>query len=561
MNTSNSFSSSWLGSSPSRQSPVRHSPQRNGLRSSRGSLILEPYESPSRKLQIEFNNILSHSDREFHKKLDQDAAERARLHNEQLARAALEHQRVLEEATREMERIKLEEENERLRKAVAQEKEIQRLKEQKMKEEADAQQRQLEAKLREEQVTREAAEKQRRIQEAAEKARAQKEQEEAARRKREEDERRAREAAAAPPPPVQKPQPSQAVQAPTTPAVIAPTTTAAPPSSSAPSADILEVHKKYLALHGSMKQFRKQFTAAHKEKQDPLKPIIGDVRRNLNKRLGQITVDVQDSKKAIASIRAECFDTAINAGGPMIDIRPFLISHQITNDADAQYPQLLLYAWILFEKYLIAQWYNEASKEDGRIITQLSLIAASLYLDPKYMLRGNVPMTDTLIAKLHRICPMMFGIRGNTTTNRAGLGLDKIHPNEADMNRYSQLMTGVGAGYAALTHRKFAGKPPAIPISEYWRAVAMICNTPAEALYPGHFLCLQGLLRDNARKFLVTYGVAAKAALRRATFDLPNRVPEPRAGGKEEKSGLHAAANLVKVLPDVWQKKENISIK
>jgi nucleoporin GLE1 len=466
----------------------------------------------------------------------------------------------LEDAMREMERIRLEEETERLRKTAAQERELQRLKEQKMREEAEVRQQQLEAKLREEQAARDAAEKQRRIQESAERARAQKAQDEAARRKKEEDERRAREAAAAPPPPVAKPQPVQALQTPSAPAAAAPISTA-PSTLSASSAEIIQVHKKYIALHGSMKQFRSQFLAAHKEKTDPLKEAVGDVRRSLRKRMGQVTVELEDSRNTIKLIRAECFDKAINAGGPTIDIRPYLVSHQITNDADAQYPQLLLYAWIIFEKELIKQWYTEASKEDGRIIAQLSLIAASLYLDTRYMCKGTILMIDTLLAKLHRICPMLFGIRGDARTDRAGLGLDKIHPNESDMNRYSQLMTAVGAGYAAITHKKFAQKPPAIPISEYWRAVVSICNTPAESLYPGHFLTLQGLLRDNARKFLITYGVAAKAVLRRATFDLPNRVPEPRAGVKEDRPGLHAAASLVKVLPDVWLKNDKINIR
>lgn len=512
--------------------------------------------------------MLSHSDREFHKKLDEDSARRASIHQEQLARAAAEHQRVMEEAERELARIKLEEETDQLRKKVAQEKELQRLKEEKMKEEAEARKRQLEAQLREEQIAREAAENQRRQQEAAEKARAEREREEAARRRKEEEERKAREAAAAPPPaPVQQTQPAPTATpqaAPvvnaSTPAAPAAPATAAQPASSQPPADILEVHRKYLTLHGAMKQFRKQFQDAHKDKSDPLKPFIGDIRRNMNKRMGQITIDLQDSRNAINMIRAECFQKAIDAGGPTIDLRPFLVSHQITNDADAQYPQLLLYAWICFEKSLIRQWYNEASKEDGRIISQLSLIAASLYLDTKFMCKAEVPMTDTLLAKLHRICPILFGIRGDLGANRAGLGLDKIHPNEADMNRYSQLMTGVGAGYAALTHKKFPKKAPAIPISEYWRTVVLMCNTPAEALYPAHFLVLQGLLRDNIRKFIVTYGVAAQAVLRRATVDLPNRVPAAKPGTPEARPGLAAAASLVKVLPDVWRKKENINI-
>ena len=506
--------------------------------------------------------MLSHSDREFHRKLDEDAARRASLHQEQLAKAAAEHQRVMEEAERELARIKLEEETDQLRKKIAQEKELQRLKEQKMKEEVEARKRQHEAKLREEQIAREAAENQRRQQEAAEKAKAEREREEAARRKREEEERKAREAAAAPPPaPAQKTQPTPVANAQTaTPAASAASTTpavpaaTAQPASSQPSADILEVHKKYLTLHGAMKQFRKQFQDAHKDKSDPLKPFVGDIRRNMNKRMGQITVDVNDSRNAINMIRAECFQRAIDAGGPMMDIRPFLVSHQITNDVDAQYPQLLLYAWICFEKALISQWFNEAPKEDGRIIGQLSLIAASLYLDTNFMCNGAVPLTDTLLAKLHRICPVLFGIRGDLRANRAGLGLDRIHPNEADMNRYSQLMTGVGAGYAALTHKKFTKKPPAVPISEHWRAIVLICNTPTEALYPAHFLVLQGLLRDNVRKFLTTYGVAGQAVLRRATVNLPNRLPA------EDRPGLATAANLVRVLPDVWRKKENINI-
>ena len=512
--------------------------------------------------------MLTNSDREFHKKLDDDAARRASIHQEQLAKAAAEHKRVMEEAERELARIRLEEETDQLRKKMAQEKELQRLKEQKMKEEAAAQQRQLEAKLREEQIAREAAENQKRQQEAVARARAEKEREEAARKKREEDERKAREAAAAPPPPppAQQSQPAPSVAASSVAPAATSTVAAVPPpstqtASSQPSADIIQVHNKYLALHGTMKQFRKSMQEWAKDKSNPLKPVVGDIRRNMNKRMGQITIDVNDSRNAITSIRAECFQKAIDAGGPMVDIRPFLVSHQVENEGAAQYPQLLLYAWICFEKALVKQWYNEASKEDGRIIGQLSLIAASLYLDVNFMCNGTISMIDTLLAKLHRICPILFGIRGDLRANRAGLGLDKIHPNESDMNRYSQLMTGIGAGYAAITHKKFGKKAPAIPISEYWRTVVLICNTPAEALYPGHFLVLQGLLRDNVRKFIMTYGVAAMAVLRRATIDLPNRIPHAQPNTPEARPGLAAAASLVKVLPDVWQKKDNINIK
>ncbi|KAJ4296723.1 hypothetical protein N0V90_006771 [Kalmusia sp. IMI 367209] len=554
MNTATSFSSSWLGSSPSRQSP-----NRNGVRSPKGSLMAQPFESPSRQFQLEYNQLLSHSDREFNKRLDQDAAERAKLHHEQLAKAAHEHQRVQKEAEREMERIRLEEDQERMRKAIAQERELERLKQEKLRQEAEIRRQQLEAKRREEEAVREAAENQRKLQEAEARIKAQKEQEEQARKKKEDEEQKAREAAKAALQ-NQRTQPPPTTQAP--PALAAPrtamaSTAGAQPTASSPSADIAEVHKKYLALHAGMKQFRKQFLEAHKSKGDPFKPHIGEVRRNMNKRLGQITTELQDSKTAIAAIRTECFDKALSTPGPTIDIRPFIISGsipQLANEAEAQYPQLLLYAWICLEKSLINQWYNEASKEDGRIIGQLGLIAASLYLDQRYMWKGSVCMIDTLLAKLHRICPMLFGIRGDMQNNRAGLGLDKFHINDdSDMNRYSQRVMGIGAGFAAISFRKFGGKPPAIPLSEYWRVVVLICNTPSDDLYPGHFLCLQGLLRDNVKRFLMNYGVHGRAVLRRAVYDLPNRIPKGRKGVAE-------AASLVKVLPDTWKAKEHISI-
>ncbi|KAF1970307.1 hypothetical protein BU23DRAFT_556971 [Bimuria novae-zelandiae CBS 107.79] len=415
MNSTFSLSSSNI-SSPSRHSPARKSPRSNGVVTPQ----VKPfnYESPSRPITSDYEEMLGRSEREYRKKLDEEEAERARLYRAQVAKAAAERYRVNEDCGLEIERLKLEEETEDMRRRAAQEKEVQRLKVQKQKEQAEARQRELEAKLREEQIAREAAENQRKQQEAEERVRAEKERAETAQRKQEQDERKAKEVAAAPPPPARPVQPTLPAQASPAPAVaaapVAPITAATQSASSPPSRDIVRVHEKYLALHRNMKQFRKQLLEAHKAAGSPLKKFIGEIRRNMVKRMGQLTIDVKDSKVVATRIRSECFDEAINANGPKIDIRPFLVSHQIANDADAHYPALLLYAWICFEKNLIAQWYNEASKEDGRIIQQLSLVAASMYLDPKYMCNGSIPMSDTLLAKLHRICPVMPWPRQHT---------------------------------------------------------------------------------------------------------------------------------------------------
>jgi nucleoporin GLE1 len=554
MNTTASFSSSYMDGSPSRQSPTR-----NAVHSPRGSIVQDIYSSPSRQIAIEFNLRLSISDRDFNEKLDQAGAERARLHEEQLAQAAEAHRKVLRGAELEVQRITLEEEQAQYRRQEAQQREIERLQREKAQQEADAQRRALEAKQREEEAARQAAEHQRQLRESEERIRAQREQEATAERlkkEKEEADRRAKEAADA----AEKARLQQASQ-PRQPApTAAPVATPAPitislPASNAPatSANVDQVHADYLALHKRMKEFRVGFADQHKQKGNPLKQAVGDTRRNIRLRLGQINTDRKDSVAAIKRLREDSFNIALTTPGPTVDIRPYLISQdipQLANDAEAQYPAFLLYMWICFEKFVLKQFEKEAASTDGRTIQEIGLIAASLLADQRYMWKG-IPLTDIVIAKLHRICPMLFGIRGtmNTAEGRIRLGwlpIDKSSPSE---EQYGQRMRGLGAGYAALSLRSFNAKAPAVPMSEYWRAIVSICNTPTDSLWPGHFALLYGLTRDYYKKFLTFYGAQARGVLRRATIDLPVRAP-PRCKD---------AAGPVSTLPLGWAK-ENIRL-
>ncbi|KAF1840894.1 uncharacterized protein K460DRAFT_321492 [Cucurbitaria berberidis CBS 394.84] len=548
MHTAASFSSSFMDGSPSRQSP-----NRNGVaRPHRESLVRDPYESPSRQMALEFNLRLSMSDRDFNEKLDQAAAERAKLHAEQLARATEEHERVRRGAELEIQRILLEEEQAKARREEAQKREIERLRHEKAREEAEAHRRALEARRREEEAARQTAEHHKKLQEAEARLRAQKDQEAAAERQKKDQvdaDRKAAEAAAA----AQKARAQLAPQQPapqTTPAPAAAPTTATPlkPSANAqsPTANVDQIHAKYLELHLRMKQFRIAFWNEHKKPQSPLKQPVGDARRALRTRLGQINVERKDSVAAIKRLREECFDMALNSQGPMIDIRPYIVAHEIpplANEAEAAYPAFLLYVWICFEKFLLKQFEKEAANEDGRIIQEIGLIAASLLGDQKYMWKG-IPLTDIVLAKLHRACPPLFGVRGtmNTAEGRIRLGWMP----DSTLDAYNQRLRGVGAGYAAMSLRTFASKAPALPISEYWRAIVLLCNTPPEHLWPGHFAILNGLIRDYYKKFLSFYGVPARGVLRRATIDLPARAPER----------CKDAAGTVSVLPEGWKKEK-----
>ena len=506
-------------------------------------------------MALDFNLRLSLSDRDFNDKLDQAAAERAKLHTQQLADAAREHSRVLRSAELEIERLDLEQAQARIRREEAQRKEVERLRQEKLQEEAEARRRELEAKQREAEIARQAAEHLKKVQEAEGRLKAQREQEAAAQKqKKEKDEadQKATEAAAASekarlqqtiPPPAQRSTP-----------ITVPHQAIAPVAvSKAQSTNADQIHTKYLELHSRMKKFRVDFQNEHKQKTSPLKGPVGDARREIRVRLGQITVERPDSIAAIKRLRQNCFDIALNTQGPMIDIRPYIISHpipQLANEAEAAYPAFLLYVWICFEKSLLKQFEKEAASEDGRTIQEIGLIAASLLSDQRYMWRG-VPLSDIVLAKFHRICPILFGVRGTmqTAQGQARLGWRPIDKNPPTAESYSQRLRGLGAGYAAMSLRSFNGKAPAIPMSEYWRAIVSLCNTPSDAVWPGHFALISGLVRDYYKKFLACYGVPARGVLRRAVLELPARAP---AHSKD-------AAGTVSVLAEGW-KKERISL-
>jgi len=551
MHTSTSFSSSCVETSPS-----RHSPNRSSLRPHRESLTRDPYGSPAHKIALEFNLRLSISDREFNEKLDQAAAVRAKQHQQQLAYAAEEHERVYRSAKLELERQALEEEQARLRHEESQKREIERLKQEKAREQAEAQRRALEARQREEEAARQAAEHQRKLHEADARIKAQKEQEAAAKRQQKEsaeaDRKAAEAAAAAEKARQQVPQqtPAAPTQAPTQAATAAPAAVSQPLTvAQAPAANVDHIHTKYLQLHQRMKEFRKAFWEEHKKPSSPLKGPVGDARRALRTRLGQINVERKDSAAAIKRLRAECFDVALNTPGPMIDIRSYIVSHQLpqlANENEAAYPAFLLYVWICFEKFLIGQFEKEAANPDGRIIQEIGLIAASLFGDQKYMWNG-LPLTDIVLAKLHKACPPLFGIRGTMDTKEGRLRLGWRE--DSTTETYAQRMRGIGAGYASMSLRSFASKTPAIAISEYWRAIASVVNTPPDQLWPGHFAILSGLIRDYHKKFIQFYGVPARAVLRRAVIDLPAHAPDR----------CKDAASTIAVLSESW-KRDNFSL-
>ncbi|KAF2747326.1 hypothetical protein M011DRAFT_402739 [Sporormia fimetaria CBS 119925] len=538
--TTASVDSRWTGSSPSRRSPVR-----NGLRSPDRETrrYTLDWQSPSRQMVIDFNHLLIKSDQEFTHALDKAGAEKLQEYQEQLAEAAAEHERVRAGAELEFERLAEVEKARKLRQEQEQQREYARAREERERLEAEARQRELEEKRREEEAVRKAAEERRKIVEAEARIKAQKEKDEAAQRaqaQQEATEKKAREDADRLR--IQQAQQPTAPTPATQPAVTAPATNV----TSAGATDAEAIHSKYIELHQRMKAFWKPFKQECGKPGHPLKAVVGEVRRGMQKKLGQVTVQRENSKAVIGGIR-QIFEGARAAGGPTVDIRPYIVSSPLptlANESEAQYPAIMLYALICFEKSLVKQFDQEAGHEDGKIITELGIIAASFFADPHTRWK-DIPLTDLLLAKLHRVCPILFGITGDmkSANGMARLGFLPVDGEQRSPNEYHQRMQGIGAGFAAMSLRKVAH--PTIPPSEYWRALASIANTPSNDLYNGHFMVLKGMVRDYVPKLVDLYGVYGLALVRQATVVMPRRAP----------SRTSSTVGLVTVLPDVWRKR------
>lgn len=517
--------------------------------------------------------MLINNDRKFNEQLDLDAAEREKLHQEELARAALEHERIRQSAERERQRLALEEERQRQQREEEEKRELDRLRQEKVQLEIASQKRQLEQRKQEEEQRRQAAEHARQLAETDARIKAQKEKDEADQKRRvdqAESDRKAREAAAAADKAksqqaqlVQQlqqhpPQPPQQVLQPSTGPATSGTSSVAPPRSVGTSplqstvAEREANHQKYLDLHKRLKEFRSNMVAMSKQ-HPTLKGKLGDARRDLRTRTGQITNDRTAHTKSIGKIR-EVFQEAISAGGPTVDIRSFIIPPypSVSNEREAQYSAFLLYLLNQFAKILISQFIGEASNE-GKTIDSIGLIGISIFADDQFKWKG-VSLIDVLMAKYHAVCPVLFGIYGRETTQRGkerlGWARTEAGGPFVTTNVHNERMLGLGYGYAALSLRIYKNKVPPLPSSEYWRALACIINTPSADITSTHLIVLKGMVQETPEKFIQLFGQAAIAALRMAVIDVPARAP-PTAS---------EAANMLRVIADVWKRDLHLTL-
>ncbi|KAI6782993.1 Nucleoporin-like protein [Emericellopsis cladophorae] len=318
---------------------------------------------------------------------------------------------------------------------------------------------------------------------------------------------------------------------------------------------------RYTAIHQSLKQLRKDMVAQSKVPGSPLKGKMGDFRRSIKVSIGQLTAGKGANNIPISKI-TEILRDALTGKVPSqpIPVATYVVDDRqpaediSVNDPkqpkphnDPTMPSLFLYLMNICAKGIISQFAREAGA-NPKAADPVGVFAAHIFSNKEFQWRGQ-SLVDILIAKLRVGCPVLFGARGNDKTERgrAALGWKKEDGTWVTEQAHNDRMTGLGAGFAALSLRDFSKttKVNPYPPSNYWTALALILNTPAGETSNTHYVVLRAMLLGHEGRFIAFYGNAALAAIRKAVLEFPARAPANAS-----------AAGSVAALAEVWKSEE-----
>ncbi|KAH8165753.1 hypothetical protein CIB48_g2486 [Xylaria polymorpha] len=314
------------------------------------------------------------------------------------------------------------------------------------------------------------------------------------------------------------------------------------PSTSKPPVD------QYVVIHQNLKRLRASL--AEQAKTLPLLKVrMGDMRRELRKSLGQIVTEKGGNKKQMATIQA-LLQESLNGSVPSRTVDPsqYVTDHREPIDGalhnDPQLPSLFLYLLNIFAKTIINQFINECGAQP-KAADPLGVIAAHIFSNKTYLWRGKT-LVDILMAKYRVACPVLFGYRGSESTEqgRIRLGWRRDGATWTPEQQHIDRMKGLAVGYAAISLRDFSKSPNKNPWppSKYWASLARIVNTPPTEISNTQCVVLRGMIEIYEERFIYFYGSAAVAALRSALIDFPSKAPARTPGT----SGLLVLAQILK---------------
>ncbi|KAF3061543.1 Nucleoporin GLE1 [Daldinia childiae] len=305
---------------------------------------------------------------------------------------------------------------------------------------------------------------------------------------------------------------------------------------------------RYVEIHKNLKKLRASLLQQSKLS-PPLKKRMGDMRRELRKNMGQLVGEKGGNKKQIAAIQA-LLDESLRGTVPseLVDPSDYITDRREPAEGalhnEPRLPSLFLYLLNHFSKAVINQFINECGAQP-KTADPIGVIVAMIFSKDLYLWRGKT-LIDILMAKLRVVCPVLFGYRGSekTENGRLRLGWKKTETGWAPEQQHSDRMKGLGAGYAAIALRNFSSSKNTNPWppSKYWASIARIVNTPPAEITNTQCVVLRAMIEASEEKFIQFYGNAAIAALRKALVEFPAKAVEKSPGV----SGLQVLAQILK---------------
>lgn len=250
-------------------------------------------------------------------------------------------------------------------------------------------------------------------------------------------------------------------------------------------------------------------------------------------------------------------DAAAGVAEPSIDVTQYLVQNHQPPGANKQGPAVLVFLLNHFAKNIVSQFISE-SAVDPKTADAIGVLAVTVFARPQYLFNGQ-SLIDFLWAKYHKHCPVLFGIWASerTQAGRARLGWQMDGGAFVRDQEHYVRMSGLGAGFAALTLRDFSKSKNANPAPNriYWESLARILNTPAQQTQPTHFVVLKAMIETSVPRIISTFGGAGLAALRQAMIAFPNE-----RGPQDEKGKKLPAVTALQAMPMVLQRDLNLTL-
>jgi nucleoporin GLE1 len=219
---------------------------------------------------------------------------------------------------------------------------------------------------------------------------------------------------------------------------------------------------------------------------------------------------------------------------------------------EAQGSALLIYFLNILAKKLVAQLARE-SGVSAKLADAIGILGSTIFAQDDCHIKGH-HMGDIVLAKFHRDCPVLFGIYGpeDTDAGKARLGWakegQKGQQNWVDFQTHLTNMTGYGVGFAALTLRNYekSKNQNPLPVYHFWRAVALITNTPDNEITNTHCIVLKAMIENNEERIVQFFGDFGLALMKRALIEFPLRAGQSEKGNVAAKAMLALAEKMEK---------------